>query len=54
MRDDHTGDKKSPQSPHRGASKLCANAPPYGQFQTLVFLKKLKIASPGMDNSRKS
>ena len=45
---------QKPQSPHRGTSKLCANAPPYGQFQIFVFLKKLKIASLCMDNSRES
>ena len=42
------------QSPHQGAIKLCANASPEGKFQILVFLKKLKIASPCMDNSRES
>ena len=45
---------QKPQSPHRGALKLCANAPPQGEFQIFVFLKNLKIASPCMDNSRES
>ena len=45
---------RKPQSPHRGALKLCANAPPWGQVQILVFLKKLKIASPCTQESPNS
>ena len=48
-----TGDKKTLVTPPRGF-KTVPKAPPYGQFQILVLLKKLKIASLCMDNSRES
>ena len=47
------GDTKTSVTPPRGF-KTMSKCPPYGQFQIFVFLKKLKIASLCMDNSRES